>query len=177
MLLDDYLPKADVAERHEAVIESSPDRVWEALKETDFSASFWIRVLMRLRGMALGGGLPKPFTLAATDRWGFELLDEEPPRHLVFALKGRFWTPRGDLQRIDRRSFFEGPHDGYARAAFSFELEPLEDDSTSLATETRVLAGDEKSRRAFLRYWRVIEPFSKLIRREMLRLIERRARA
>jgi len=40
-----------------------------------------------------------------------------------------------------------------------------------VATETRIRCTDDASRRAFLRYWRVIRPFSGLIRMEMLRSI------
>jgi hypothetical protein len=39
-----------------------------------------------------------------------------------------------------------------------------------LTTETRVRCTDPAIRRAFLRYWRVIRPFSGLVRREALRL-------
>ena len=48
-------------------------------------------------------------------------------------------------------------------------------DGTTLSTETRVLATDEASRRAFRRYWLVIRPFSGLIRRVWLRAIRQRA--
>jgi hypothetical protein len=44
-----------------------------------------------------------------------------------------------------------------------------------LTTETRVLATDERSRRAFARYWLLIRPFSGLIRRLWLAAIVRRA--
>jgi hypothetical protein len=44
-----------------------------------------------------------------------------------------------------------------------------------VATETRIVCTDEASRRAFLRYWRVIRPFSGLIRLEMLRLLRNAA--
>ena len=44
-----------------------------------------------------------------------------------------------------------------------------------LTTETRVLLTDERSRRAFRRYWLVIRPFSGLIRRNWLTAIVRRA--
>lgn len=44
-----------------------------------------------------------------------------------------------------------------------------------LTTETRVLLTDERSRRAFGRYWLLIRPFSGLIRRRWLAAIVRRA--
>lgn len=41
-----------------------------------------------------------------------------------------------------------------------------------LATETRVQAVDDRSRRAFRLYWLVVGPFSSLIRRRWLRAVE-----
>jgi hypothetical protein len=44
-----------------------------------------------------------------------------------------------------------------------------------LTTETRVLLTDQRSRRAFGRYWLLIQPFSGLIRRQWLAAVTRRA--
>ena len=44
-------------------------------------------------------------------------------------------------------------------------------DGSSLSTETRIEAVDDEARRAFLRYWRAIGPFSALIRRRWLKQI------
>jgi hypothetical protein len=41
-------------------------------------------------------------------------------------------------------------------------------DGERLTTETRVAALDERSRRAFLRYWRIVGPCSAVIRRRWL---------
>ena len=175
MLLDDYLPEYDIVERHRAVIDLPRDELWEAFQQTDFSRSFWIRFLFRLRGLAVKQGIPIPMTFTSMERWRFKLLDAAEPEYMVIGLVGKFWTPTGHLQRIDRKSFLENSWEGFAKTAFSFEFEPLEDGSTVVATETRIQMTDEKSRRAFLRYWRVIGPFSKWIRRLMLEQIELQA--
>ncbi|MDX6476457.1 MAG: hypothetical protein QOH95_1968, partial [Gaiellaceae bacterium] len=44
-------------------------------------------------------------------------------------------------------------------------------DGAQLSTETRIAAVDEAARRAFGRYWRVVGPFSALIRRRWLKQI------
>jgi hypothetical protein len=46
-------------------------------------------------------------------------------------------------------------------------------DGPRLSTETRIEAVDEAARRAFLRYWRIVGPFSALIRRRWLKQIAR----
>jgi hypothetical protein len=47
----------------------------------------------------------------------------------------------------------------------------------SLVTETRVHVPDPVSRRKFVRYWRVVRPFSGLIRMLVLQAAKRRAEA
>jgi len=177
VLLDDYLPEYDVVELHRAVIDLPQSELWAAFQRTDFSRSFWIRTLFRLRGIAVRQGIPIPMTFATMERWRFKLLDEVEPDYMVLGLVGKFWTPTGHLQRIDKRSFLEDSWKGFAKTAFSFEFEPLDDGSTVVATETRVQTTDESSRRAFLRYWKVIGPFSRWIRRLMLEQIESQARS
>jgi hypothetical protein len=48
---------------------------------------------------------------------------------------------------------------------------------THLSTETRVLATDRRTQRAFALYWFVIRSGSAAIRREVLRTVARRAEA
>ena len=55
-----------------------------------------------------------------------------------------------------------------------FRLQPTQE-GTLLSTETRVLATDPQSRRAFARYWFFIRPSSGAIRREVLKVVARRA--
>ena len=114
---------------------------------------------------------PGPASFDEMRRVGFEAEAEEPGRELAFAAIGQPWRVRGGLQRrgVDFRTFAEP---GFAKMAFNFRL-----DGSTLSTETRVLLTDERSRRAFRRYWFVIRPFSGLIRRAWLRAIARRAEA
>lgn len=46
---------------------------------------------------------------------------------------------------------------------------------TRLSTETRVLCFGDAARRKFLLYWRVVEPFSGVIRWSLLRGVRRAA--
>ena len=59
---------------------------------------------------------------------------------------------------------------GWAKMVVNFRASGGE-----LTTETRVLLTDERSRRAFRRYWLLIRPFSGLIRRQWLAAIVHRA--
>ena len=63
---------------------------------------------------------------------------------------------------------------GMAVAAWNFTVLPT-DEGSLVATETRVRCTDAAARRSFARYWRVVRPFSGLIRTEALRAIRRTA--
>ena len=103
----------------------------------------------------------------------FGRLEEAPPREIVLGVAGRFWRPTGNVQPF-RRQDFDGPVGrGLARAVWNFALRDTGDGHTLLSTETRVVCGDAASRRKFRLYWRVVGPFSGLIRRSMLRAIRR----
>jgi len=55
---------------------------------------------------------------------------------------------------------------------FRFEPTPH---GTLLSTETRVVATDARTRRAFAAYWFLIRPGSGAIRRELLQVVARRS--
>ena len=63
---------------------------------------------------------------------------------------------------------------GWIKAGMEFRLEPVQI-GTLLTTETRVLATDPATRRAFARYWFPIRSSSAAIRREVLITVAHRA--
>lgn len=101
-----------------------------------------VHVLFRLRGLRTDGTIADLFT-----RLRFEQVARDA-NEVVFAGTAAPW--RGGVVRI----------------AMNFRSVGGE-----LSTETRVQAVDAESRRTFLRYWRVIGPFSALIRRRWLKRI------
>ena len=167
-LLDNVLPHWHFRERHRRRVEADPDGVFAAVRQLSLAETPLARMLVRLRGMRARGDRP---VLEEMHDVGFELEAESPGCELVFAAIGQPWKVRGGERRrgVDFRTFAEP---GFAKMAFNFRL-----DGSTLSTETRVLLTDERSRRAFRRYWLVIRPFSGLIRRAWLRAIVRRAEA
>ena len=108
-------------------------------------------------------------------RMGFTVL-ERTDDELVVGVLGRPWAPGGGhaprlADRADPAAYFaDFDEPGWAKVIANFRAGGGE-----LTTETRVLATDERSRRAFARYWLLIRPFSGLIRRHWLAAIVRRA--
>ena len=167
-LLDDVLPEWHFRERHRRHVRAEPERVFAAVRVVTLAETPVAAVLVRLRGMRPAPDQP---IFDEMQRVGFEVEAEEHGRELAFAAVGQPWKVRGGERRrgVDFRTFSEP---GFAKMAFNFRL-----DGPMLSTETRVLLTDERSRRAFRRYWLVIRPFSGLIRRAWLRAIARRAEA
>jgi molybdenum cofactor cytidylyltransferase len=172
-LLDTLLPEYHVRAAYGLNVAAPAATVYRALLETNLADSWVTRTLMGLR--SLGRRADGPFRLRDLPRHGaFFRLGEDPPRELVIGVVGRFWAVRGGVCDSDPESFRAPPPAGTAKAAWNFRIEPAPDGSR-LTTETRVLCADADSRRSFRRYWRVIGPFSGIIRMEALRLIRRQA--
>lgn len=169
MLIDEFLSEYDFVEKHDISIHAGAADIYRAANEVDFSESFIIRWLLRLRGLS-----GTKVTLQSMKRSRFEILGETLNKEMVIGLVGRFWTLQGDLKKIDAESFKEFDTTGYAKAVWNFSLLP-DGAYTRLSTETRIKCLDAESRRSFGWYWMFIQPFSGLIRMEMLRAIKLRA--
>jgi hypothetical protein len=113
-------------------------------------------------------------TLSRMLERGFVLLGERPRRELALGVVGRFWTLGGERVTLDADGFAAFDRPGYAKVVWDFRLTP-EGNTTRLSTETRIRCLDAESRRRFRRYWRVIRPFSGLIRLARLRAVAREA--
>ena len=169
MLIDEFLSEYDFVETHGISIHAAAADIYRAANEVDFSESFIIRLLLRLRGLTT-----ENVTLSSLKRSRFEILGATPDREILLGLVGRFWMPKGDMKSIDAESFKTFDTPGYAKAVWNFSLRPDGADSR-LTTETRVKCTDSDSRWRFGIYWTIVRPFSGLIRMEMLKAIKRRA--
>lgn len=171
MLIDEFLREYDFSEVHEIAVNADPETVYRVRDEVDFTGSWMVRWLFRLRGLST-----EKVTLKSLQSSRFERLGEVENKEIVLGLAGRFWTPTGGLKKIDAESFKTFNEPGHAKAVWNFSIEP-DRKQTRLATETRIKCLDDESRASFGRYWIFIGPFSGLIRVEMLKLIKAKAEA
>ncbi len=157
--IDEAMPVYQFVERHERIIPAAPGDVFVALRQVTareirfFRALTWIRS-PRLRDRQesiLEAPADKPILDVAL-AGGFRLIRERPPSELVIEVRV---APR-------------------VRGVMNFLIVPDGSGRSHLSTETRVLADDGRSLRAFAVYWRFIYPGSSIIRTEWLRAIERR---
>jgi hypothetical protein len=179
VLIDRFMPTFDVVERHAVIVRASPEEAFRAIRRMDLARSLPIRALFALRGLpALVGGRAgrrRSWTLDDIIEAGFVLLAEEPGVELVLGVVGRFWKPTGGVVRVPAEDFAGFDRPGLAKGAWNFRVEPGGEGRVRVTTETRVSCTDQASRRSFLRYWRVVGPFSGFIRSRALSLVRTEA--
>jgi hypothetical protein len=171
VLIDRFIPRFDHVERHRVHVQSTPERAYAALRGVDLGRSGLIRLLFGVRGIRR----TRRITLDDLLRRGFVLLGEEPGEEVVLGIVGRFWTPSGGVVSVEPGDFTTFDEPGYAKAAWNFRIRPAWEGSCLVTTETRILCTDDRSRRTFRRYWRVVRPFSGSVRRRALHLVKRQA--
>jgi hypothetical protein len=155
--LDAYLPMYEFSTRHAVSVAVDPVRAERAMREVTFRDVPLVRVLLLARGLGLRRAED---TVLAAMVPRATILEDVPGEGLVLKLSGQFWRLRG-----------RGPEPP-ATAVIDFRVLP-----GSLWTETRVHVPDPVSRRKFGHYWRIVRPFSGLIRMVVLRAAKRRAEA
>ena len=104
------------------------------------------------------------------------VLFSERPQVVISAGLSQAWRLLGGQTppRLDAAALRAWSQPGWIKAAMEFRLEPIPA-GTLLSTETRILATDPRSRRSFAAYWFLIRASSAAIRREVLRVVARRA--
>ena len=186
LLIDQVLPRSDLAVAHAGVFPVRPEVCYRAACGMDLFQVPLVRTLIGLRGLPqrLAGALTGHHTPAAPARrrlrladdltgLGFVRLGERPGVELLWGQVSRPWKPLSASTRRPRtpEEFAGFDQPGFAKIAFSLSVDARGDGASTLTFETRVALTDQESRRRFRRYWRLIGPFSALIRRTALRQV------
>jgi hypothetical protein len=173
MAIDEWLPQYQVSASYSILVRASDEKTYAALKRANFSDLRIVRGLMRLRGYRLGHGETSETGARDVGRGSFLELAAVPPREVVLGIAGRFWRPDGGIVRgLTPVQFADFHREGYARAVWSFALDPA-DGGTQLKTETRVQTFGRSATLKFCAYWLFVGPFSGLIRKAMLHEVKR----
>jgi hypothetical protein len=179
--LDRLMPTFQHHERHNVEVNTACARAYRAIKELRvseirlFRTLTWIRRMGRpTRESILNPSDSIPVLEVAT-RTGFVTLADEPGREIVVGVV--VINPQA-AQRVETpEQFLALTRPGVAKAAMNFQLVPEGPGRCSVSTETRIYANNERARRTFGVYWRVIYPGSSLLRRMWLRAVKKRAEA
>ena len=172
MLIDEFLPRYDVRERHWVKVHAPVAEVYRATRQMNLRRARLTRLLFNLRGIPAS----ENFSLEDFLKMRFVLLGEKPNEEILLGLTGKFWKPTGDLIRVEKDDFVRFNKPGYAKAVWNFSLdETAKGGAVRLNTETRVFCTYAASRLQFQLYWFLIGAFSGLVRREMLSVIKQTA--
>lgn len=184
-LLDALMPRVDVAERHEIVVNAPADVTYAAARDLELSRSPIIRLILAARTLPSRlGGEPEPTAhpvgiVDETLALGWGVLTETPGRLIVMGAVTKPWEGVVTFHAVPPQEFPRFHQPGFAKIIWTLEADPLGPSRSIARTRTRVVTTDPESRRLFRRYWAVFSPGIVLIRHEGLRLVkadaERRA--
>jgi hypothetical protein len=179
MYLDDVIPDPDHRIRHSRLVRAPATVVWDELNRVPMSALPVASVLeaVRLLPARLAGHRHPPLAgRTFLDVTPIPVLVSERPHVVMSAGLSQAWRLLGGPTppRLDAAALRAWTEPGWIKVGMGFRLEtgPA---GTILGTETRIVATDPSTRRAFAAYWLVIRGSSAAIRREVLRVVAHRA--
>jgi hypothetical protein len=174
------IPDPSFAEYHQRRLDIAPDEASRALHAVTFRDVRLLGPLMAVR--TLPARLTGAATWAGGDRRleevfavGFDILDRGPDGYLFAGVEQPFKLQFGERRPMGSAEEFKAfGEPGFCRIVGDFRV-TVRDGATVVSTETVVDCTDAATRRAFARYWRLIRPFSGLIRHSMMAAVRRRA--
>lgn len=178
-LLDRFMPRYDVVERHHVRIAAPAAVAFAAARETNVMQSPPIRAIFRARELALrsrqtphapAGGL-----LQSMESLGWRVLAEVPDHEVVVGAATRPWEPDVTFRPIASAAFAAFADPGYVKIAWTLRVDRISDDECIFRTETRVVTTDAEARTRFRRYWAMFSPGIVAIRWLLLVPVKREA--
>ena len=177
MLIDKYMASYDVREYHEGRVLADPSTAYAAFRSLDLQRSPIVRALFALRE------LPSHLRLRAAPppSWrrtqsfldsalagGWRILEEAPSQELVAGAVTQPWAAAVTFRGLPGPDFIAFSEPGFTKIAWNIAVRSGEGGLAVVSTETRVAATDSSSLRRFRRYWFVVSPGVRLIRRVAL---------
>lgn len=178
--LDRFLPDARHVEVDHADVAASAGEAYRALRDLDLGRSPFVRALFWLRTLPEGGGdgdHSLRIDAIVSHAEGFRMLEEVPGESFTVGSIGRYWHPNIEWHEAlpdtlpDTMARFSEP--GWGKIVWQVRVEPRGPASSRIAIELRIGATDDDAWRAFRRYYALIGPFSHLIRRHALAMLQR----
>ena len=184
-LLDRFMPECEVLEQHQTRVAAPADVTYAAAREMSLSGSALVRAIFRGRELLMHASPTEersPQSLideVLSLGWG--VLAQDSGREIVLGAVTQPWKSDVKFRALPADEFAAFDEPGFAKIAWTIRAEPLGPATSRFYTETRVATTDVDARKRFRRYWTLVSPGVRLIRRESLRLVregaERRYRA
>lgn len=179
MNLDDVVPNPQYRMCHSRIVRAPLTVVWDELHRVPMSAlplGYALEGVRLLPARLSGRKLPRLAGLTFLNVTPIPILFSEQPHVVISAGLSQAWRLLGGSTPplLDAAALRAWTQPGWIKVAMEFRLDSATA-GTLLSTETRILATDPRTRRAFGNYWFVIRGSSGAIRREVLRVVARRA--
>jgi len=175
-LLDRLIPAPRLLEVDHVDLAALPERVWPLVRHGDLARSAFVHALFEIRAI--------PERLAGTheqsrlciddlrsspDKPGFSLLLEEAGQEFAVGAIGKVWQPVIPFShQPDADAFLAFSQADQIKVAWSIRVLPLGSADCRVELELRVDATDDGAWRKFQRYFLLVGPGSRFIRRILL---------
>jgi hypothetical protein len=178
-LLDRFMPRYEVAQRHQIRVAASPAETLAAAQNIDLLGSPVVRVIIRAREVILGASstdrsAPQGF-LSEMQALGWGLLAEIPGREVVVGAVTQPWKADVEFRALPPEEFAAFAEPGYVKIAWTLRADPISATHSVFRTETRVATTDALARAKFRVYWAAFSPGMAVIRLALLGPLKRDA--
>jgi hypothetical protein len=170
-VLDRFMARYEVVERHSVRVRAPAHITLTAALEQDLQGSRVVRTIFKARELMLGSTAmarrPNPL-LAELLSLGWRVLTEVPGREVVLGTVTRPWDADVVFHPVPPDQFVSFQEPGFVKIVVSFRADPVSGNESMFRTETRAVATDGGARVRFRRYWSFVSPGVALIRRVSL---------
>lgn len=178
-LLDRFLPRYEVVERHQVRVAAPAAITLAAACELDLRQSAVIRAILKSRERILGAK-PEPAhrppgLVAWMQALGWGVLAEVPGREIVFGAVTQPWEADVVFRALPADEFAAYDEPGWVKIAWTLRADPLGATASIARSETRAATTSPAARARFRRYWSLFAPGIGLIRRIALRMVKAEA--
>ena len=180
--LERFMPTPRLLEEDHVDLAADAARVWRIARHVDLARHPLAHLLFAIRtvpGRILSRST-EPLRLSLDDLRsssecpGFQILDEQPPREVTVGAIGKVWHLDIPFVHVeDGEAFTRFAERDYVKVGWALRVEPRGPNTTRLHIDLRVDATDDAAWRKFQRYFVLIGPGSRLIRRSLLTTLAR----
>jgi hypothetical protein len=168
-LLDRFMPRFDVVERHHIEVRAPAAVTLDIAKKMDLSSTPLVRAIFKVRELILGAAPDqRPHPTGLIDdvlSLGWGVLAEIPGREIVVGAVTRPWEPDVTFRSLPPEAFVAFREPDYVKIAWTLRADPVDANRSIFRTETRAFATDRAARTKFRWYWSLLSPGILLIRR------------
>jgi hypothetical protein len=182
--LDRLIPAPDLIEIDRVTVAAAPADAWQAVRHLDLASSRLVRALFAVRTLpgrlhSQGARLHLRIDdlVSSPEHPGFQILIEDAPHEIAVGAIGKVWHLDIPFVHVgDAEAFAAFTDPDFVKVAWAIRVEPDESEGALVECELRVSSTDADALKKFRRYFRIIGPASRLIRRVLLAQLVHRER-